>query len=180
MFNGIALLLICILIVSCGGNSPSEIEEIEEIEFMSHKYPCFGMFQRLCLITINADADADGNFYNSIEGFNFVWGHSYNLSAIATEIKNPPADGSSIEYVLKEITSDIEDDIGTTYEYRLIELLDNTFTKEANVYYFLGQPFECLPDAKCDTLIGLNNSGGLVNVDFEYRGNGAIMLTQWN
>jgi hypothetical protein len=173
MFKGIMLLLTCFLIVSCGGNSDSKIEEIG---FKSYMYPCYGMSQRLCLIEI----DDDGRFYDSIEGFNFVWGHSYNLSVIVTEIDSPPADAPSIKYELKEVTSVVEDDIGTTYEYRLVELLDKTFTKESNAYFFLGKPFDCSPDVECDTLIGLNNSGGLVNIDFEYIGNGVIMLTQWN
>jgi hypothetical protein len=76
--------------------------------------------------------------------------------------------------------SDSEDSLGTSYEYELVELLDNTFTKELDIYYFLGQSFECDINVDCDGLVNLNNNGGLVNVLFQYIGDGAIVLVQWN
>ena len=104
-----------------------------------------------------------------------------NESKNITELSNPPADGSSLKYELQQIVSDDEDTIGTNYEYELVELLDSTFTKDLDgKYYFLEQPFTCSTTVDCDTLVNLNNSGGLVNVTFEYSGNGKIVLTQWN
>ena len=97
-----------------------------------------------------------------------------------SEIENPPADRASYKYELVEVISDIEDIAEYSYEYKRVELLNNTFTKEDDIYYFLGQPFECQVNTDCDGLVNLNNSGGLVNLLFEYLGNGQIVLVQWS
>jgi hypothetical protein len=173
----VILLISCLFIISC---DDSETINTESMDLLSYKTPCQGITQLLCLVTHDSDNDVNSFFYDSIEEFNFVWGHTYQLSVKITEISNPPADGSSLKYELKEIISDIEDNIETSYNYELVELLDFTLTMESNVYYFLGQPFECKVDVDCDSLVNLNNSGGLINVYFEYIGEGKIMLVEWN
>ncbi len=177
MYTRIALLLItCFSIISCGVDN--DTTSLETKTFASYKTPCVGVSQQLCFIT--QDGDVDGYFYDSIEGFDFVWGHTYQLSLKVTDVTDPPADASSLKYSIENVISDIEDTLGTSYEYNLVELLDRTFTKESGVYYFLGQSFECQTDVDCDGLVNLNNSGGLVNVTFEYIGDGQIILVQWN
>lgn len=179
----------CLALNACGGggndegsntgNTPiisnDENTEGRITEFLSYKAPCYGISQRLCLITTSNEF-----FYDPIEGFDFVWGHAYELSLIETAIENPLADASSLQYELEEIISDSEDSVGEMYEYERVELLDFTFTKESGVYYFLGQSFSCQENVDCDGLISMNNSGGSVNVVFEYVGNGEISLVQWN
>ena len=164
---------------SCSsGDNPGPGLELGPItlEMRSYKKPCFGMFQRLCNIT-----DNNGHFfYAPIERFNFSWGHQYNLLVDATEIENPPMDASNIRYVLTKVVSDIEDSVGTVYEYEQVELLEQTFTKRDGSYYFLRQPFQCSNEVNCDALIASNNSGRLFNVSFQYLGNGEIALTSWN
>lgn len=152
--------------------------ETQRFELLSNKTPCFSLTQELCLI--RASNNTLQNFYNPIKGFDFIWGHSYILTLFVTEIENPPSDGSSMKYELAAIISDTEDDIGTRYEYEQIELLKDTFTKNDTSYYFLGQPFECLSNDACDSLIALGGNGGLINVTFEYLGGGTIALHQWN
>jgi len=143
--------------------------------YLSFKAPCFSLFQQLCL-----QQGGNLNFFDPIEGFDFVWGHAYELSVKVSTIDNPLADGSSFKYELAETISDSEDSVGSRYEYERVELLDFTFTNESGVYYFLGQPFICDASVDCDGLISINNSGGLVNVVFEYIGDGEIQLVQWN
>lgn len=187
------ILLICFLAVSCIDNETTETERMkpepsggsavadgEYLNVVSYKAPCQGVAQQLCILTYDTDADVKGNFYNSIDGFDYVWGHAYQLTMTVTEISNPPADGSSLNYRLDEIVSDIEDSIGTRYSYERVELLNHTFTKAPDNYNFLGQPFMCKTGVDCDGLVNLNNSGGSVNVAFEYLGNGEIQLVQWN
>lgn len=171
------MLISCTFLTSCDDSTESKTEELE---VLSYRTPCFRMFQTLCFVTKNSDKGVEESFSNTIEGFNFIWGHTYQLSLKVSDIKNPPADGSSVKYELKAIISDTEDSIGTNYEYKLVELLDRTFTKESDTYYFLGQSFECQVGVDCDGLVNLNNSGGLVNLVFEYIGNGKISLVQWN
>lgn len=175
MFRRVVFLVIsCCCLISCNGSSTDRSDsEAERIQLQSSMAVCRTLFQRLCLQT------ADNELFSvPIEGFNFVWGHTYELSLDVTEIEDPPADGSSIKYELVEIISDIEDNLGSTYVYDSVVLLDNTFTKESDVYFFLGQTFTCHVD--CDSLVNMNNSGGLVNVTFEYIGNGEMLLVQWN
>ncbi|WP_157960439.1 hypothetical protein [Marinimicrobium alkaliphilum] len=43
----------------------------------------------------------------------------------------------------------------------------------------LGQPFGCADTARCDELVAISDSGGMVNVTFEYQGNGEIALAAW-
>lgn len=172
------LLLSSLFVMSCGDSNESKNESIE---LLSYKAPCFGVAQKLCLIEYDRSNASQSYFYDSIDGFDFVWGHRYQLSVKVTELSNPPTDGSSLKYELQQIVSDIEDAIGTNYEYELVELLDNTFTKDPDgKYYFLEQPFMCDASVDCDALVNLNDSGGLVNVTFEYSGNGEITLIQWN
>lgn len=184
-----AIVAFCLVLNACGGSgddggsntdNTAIINDDENIEggitrFLSYKAPCYGIIQRLCLVT-------GGNefFYEPIDGFDFVWGHTYELSLIETTLENPPQDASSSQYELEKIISDSEDSIGNKYEYERVVLLDYTFTKESGVYYFLGQSFSCQENVDCDGLVSINNSGGSVNVIFEYIGNGEILLVQWN
>ncbi len=153
-------------------------KEYETMEFLSYKKPCYSLFQRLCFVTPNTDSGANEFFYNYIDGFDFIWGHNYKISLKITTVDAPAADGSSYKYALEKIVSDIEDNLGTRYEYKHVKLLHNTFTKESGTYYFLGRPFECHVDIDCEKLIYLNNSSSSIDLSFEYAGDGKIELVQ--
>jgi heat shock protein HslJ len=56
------------------------------------------------------------NFYNQISGFEFERGYEYELLVEVTEVPNPPADGSSLRYALKEM---VRKDKVTTSTYEL-------------------------------------------------------------
>ena len=193
MLKRIFIILISLIFTTAcekGNNTKTE-----EMTILSYKTPCSGLRQRLCYLVKSNNADETTLFYNSIENFEFSWGHTYQISVLVTEIKNPPADASSVKYQLKQLVSDVEDDIGQTYKYELVELLDQTLTQDldnqhldnqnlnnqdSKIYYFLFQPFECSAEIDCDGLVNMNNTGGLVNVTFEYLGEGKVILTDWN
>nr|WP_277619583.1 DUF4377 domain-containing protein [Shewanella mangrovi] len=162
--------------MSCSSDSDDTTQQT--LKFLSYKQPCVATSQQLCLLAANTSSPT--YFYDAIAGFEFVWGHSYELTVDVTTIKNPPADGSSMSYELVNVVSDVEDAVGTAYPYDLVEMMASTITKQGDVYYFLGQPFNCSADADCDGLVAMNNSGGLVNLAFEYAGDGNITLTGWN
>jgi len=156
------------------------------MELPPYKKICTGVIDTLCLVQINQDPNDPNTsdketiyspFYSSIAGFDFVWGHSYKLSVYLTDIENPPADGSSIKYDLKSIIQDVEDVVGTDYEYSFVEITDFTFTERTDVYYFYQQPFQCAEDIDCSALVKLNKSS--VSLTFEYMGDGNIMLVSW-
>ncbi|NQZ21773.1 MAG: DUF4377 domain-containing protein [Colwellia sp.] len=178
MYKRIVLLLVVYFFTtSCVFSKNSETKVIE---FLSYKKPCFSLFQRLCYVARNTDSGANEFFYNSIDRFDFVWGHNYKLSLKITTVGTPPADGSRHKYELEKMIVDIEDSLGTKYEYKRVKLLPNTFTKESGSYYFLAQPFECHVDIDCEKLINLNNSGSSIDLSFEYAGDGKIALVEWS
>ncbi|NWG17319.1 MAG: DUF4377 domain-containing protein, partial [Chloroflexi bacterium] len=64
---------------------------------------CSGVGPRLCyLATIDGQQQL---FYDDIEGFTYEWGTRYELLVTVLPAANPPADGSSLRYVLDSIVS---------------------------------------------------------------------------
>ena len=72
---------------------------------------CVGVTLQQCML-VREDPNSDWeNFYDTIDGFEFQSGYEYKLKVQVTEIKNPPADASSLKYSLVEILEkNIEDD----------------------------------------------------------------------
>lgn len=61
---------------------------------------CVGVGPRKCLLAKESE-DADWEFfYDGIEGFSHTEGVAYVLDVEVREIKDPPADGSSLKYRL--------------------------------------------------------------------------------
>ncbi|MCV0392730.1 MAG: DUF4377 domain-containing protein [Nitrosopumilus sp.] len=64
---------------------------------------CVGVAPQKCM-QVREDEDSRWqNFYNSIEGFDYVQGKSYTISVKITDVNNPPADSSSKKYTQIEI-----------------------------------------------------------------------------
>ena len=64
---------------------------------------CVGVGPQQCML-IKEDLDSEWQmFYDVIEGFDYQEGTQYKLSVTITEIENPPADSSSLEYTLVEV-----------------------------------------------------------------------------
>jgi len=170
----------CISISIWGCSSENSQGKEGSITIGSFQSPCYGVSQQLCMrAKLNNSGDFE-LFYGYIEGFDYKWGTSYKVRVKITDIDNPPADSSSEKYQLIETSSSLEDQVGTFYDFNGVEMLDSTFTKVDGDYYFLGKDFKCASGTDCDVLISLNNSGGLVNVMFEYLGNGKIQLVSWS
>lgn len=64
---------------------------------------CTGVGPMQCM-RVRSDASQDWTlFYDSIEGFNYEPGYTYELRVSETPVENPPADGSSIKTTLIEV-----------------------------------------------------------------------------
>jgi hypothetical protein len=61
--------------------------------------------QQPCLQVKQKESEPYHGFNNEIEGFNYVEGFEYVIEVRVYEIKNPPADGSSLRFVLNRIIS---------------------------------------------------------------------------
>lgn len=69
------------------------------------KVDCVGVEPRQCL-RVRSSPDAEWEyFYNDIEGFAYEEGHAYTLRVDVRKVNNPPADGSSLHYLLLEVVS---------------------------------------------------------------------------
>lgn len=67
------------------------------------KEPCTGVAPMECL-QIKGVNDADwSNLFTNINGFKYTPGYRYKLKVRITQVKNPPADGSSIKYTLTKV-----------------------------------------------------------------------------
>ena len=170
--------ILAALTASCGSDSDNDTQVTQQsMMFLSQQQVCIGEAQLLCLV--QPKAETTELFYGNIEGFSYQWGHSYEIKVNVSK-QQPNADDTEFRYTLVSVVSDVEDALGTTYDLKLVELLETTITKDASGYYFLGKPFTCAADTDCDALVAMNNSGGLVNLTFAYTGAGNIALTDWN
>lgn len=161
------------------GIAEGSVTKILSMKLQPYLSPCTGMMQVLCKQVTFEGQVKPGLFYDNIAGFDFHWGHSYQLKVKVKEIESPLQDASALEYQLVKIISDKEDVIGTKYNFKRVNLTERTFYQQDNHYFFLGSRFECALEVNCEKLISLNNSGALVNVTFEYAGDSSIKLLQW-
>ncbi|MDR0660383.1 MAG: DUF4377 domain-containing protein [Prevotellaceae bacterium] len=86
-------LVIAFVVSSCGSNT-------NRITVASHKADCVGVAPQKCLL-IKTGASTDREYvYSEIEGFDYEEGYEYELDIKEVEVKDPPADASSVRYVL--------------------------------------------------------------------------------
>ncbi|WP_036186432.1 DUF4377 domain-containing protein [Marinimicrobium agarilyticum] len=178
------LLLSFALLTACGSDSatePAPEAELVRFEVEPYRQACVGEGQFLCLIVRAEDEESASLFYGGIIGFDHQWGHQYTLQVRRESIPEEElvADGSSVRHELVEIESETEDPEGTRYELTGIFLLDHTFERVDGQYEMIGKPFQCQDTEVCDDLVAINDTGGMVNVTMEYRGNGEIRLIDW-
>ena len=64
---------------------------------------CEGMAPMTCLQVAESEDGDYQLFYDTIEGFDYQEGTSYVIDVSITEVANPPADASSLQYTLVEI-----------------------------------------------------------------------------
>ena len=67
---------------------------------------CEGVAPMMCLQVAESE---DGDYqllYDTIEGFDYQEGTSYVIDVSITEVENPPADASSLQYTLVKIVEE--------------------------------------------------------------------------
>jgi hypothetical protein len=122
-----------------------------------YKLPCSGMMPMLCLMVAQNGGEQQF-FYSPIGGFEFQWGHSYELSVRVEDVANPPADASSKRYTLLEIVSDSGYQPGFTFEMELPVMLVQPVS--AGVYSLNGEiEFTCATENMCSALGTFLGSG---------------------
>jgi hypothetical protein len=67
---------------------------------------CEGVAPMMCLQVATSEDSDYQLFYDMIEGFDYQEGTSYVIDVSITEVENPPADASSLQYTLVEIVEE--------------------------------------------------------------------------
>jgi hypothetical protein len=96
------LVLFC---VACGNTTPETKNETKTLFINSHFVDCVGVSPQKCMQVKENESDEWELFYDEIQNFTFEEGFSYEITVEIINIEDPPADGSSIEYILVEIIS---------------------------------------------------------------------------
>ncbi len=78
-------------------------DETKHIYIANHLVDCEGVAPQKCMLIKEKIVDEWTTFYDQIEGFEYEEGYEYLLNVKIKIIKNPPADGSNLEYTLVEV-----------------------------------------------------------------------------
>lgn len=80
-------------------------EQLKTIFVADHLEDCTGVGKQQCMLIRESAEEQWTYLYQQIEGFNYEPGYLYQLKVEVSQVENPPADASSLRYVLKEILS---------------------------------------------------------------------------
>jgi heat shock protein HslJ len=92
-------------LVSVESKEPVPIAEqgVEKTIFVGPKLvDCTGVAPQKCMLVKENPEDDYTLFYEQIEGFNYEEGFEYELVVVEQEVEDPPADASSIRWILLE------------------------------------------------------------------------------
>ena len=67
---------------------------------------CEGVAPMMCLQVAESEDGDYQLFYDTIEAFDYQEGTSYVIDVSITEVENPPADASNLQYTLVEIVEE--------------------------------------------------------------------------
>jgi len=115
MRAGLTLFAAAAMAGGCGGGDSadagsadagsSEATGTKTLYVAHHLVDCVGVGPMKCML-VRETPDAEWtNFYSKIEGFDYEPGFDYQLTVRTEKVENPPADASSIRYILEELVS---------------------------------------------------------------------------
>ena len=130
-YISIALLsIVAIIIASCSNNDNEKTYWVN-----SYKTDCVGVAPTTCLLVQKGDTlkeEAWTNFYDNIEGFNYLPGYIYKLKVLESKKEGDiPADASSISYSLIKV---IDKEIDSRLRLTDIWVLEQLFDKSVSFY----------------------------------------------
>jgi len=103
MVGAAFLTLAAVVLAACG---PFSFGTGEKTVYVGpYQVDCVGVAPQKCLLA-KEDPDADWSmYYDQIQGFDFEPGFEYELRIVEEKVENPPADASSIRWVVQEVVS---------------------------------------------------------------------------
>jgi hypothetical protein len=84
----------------------SESTDTTRLWIGPERVECEGVAPMMCLQVAESEDGDYRLFYDTIEGFDYQEGTSYVIDVSITEVENPPADASSLQYTLVEIVEE--------------------------------------------------------------------------
>ena len=84
----------------------SESPDTTRLWIGPERVECEGVAPMMCLQVATSEDGDYQLFYDTIEGFDYQEGTSYVIDVSITEVENPPADASSLQYTLVEIVEE--------------------------------------------------------------------------
>ncbi|MFV8226020.1 DUF4377 domain-containing protein [Christiangramia aquimixticola] len=112
-----------------------------------------------------------------IDGFEFFPGYVYDLRVRKVQLENPPADGSSIKYILVNVKSQNKVPNNTQFEIEL-KLHGNNFVTGDAVQFSLLDQYAIDCETLCENMIeGLENEEKLTGI-FEHGESSSLILKQ--
>ena len=84
----------------------SESPDTTRLWIGPERVECEGVAPMMCLQVAESEDGDYQLFYDTIEGFDYEGGTSYVIDVSITEVENPPADASSLQYTLVEIVEE--------------------------------------------------------------------------
>ncbi|MEW7289700.1 DUF4377 domain-containing protein [Aquimarina sp. 2304DJ70-9] len=87
----------------------SACQETKRVFIGGHLVDCEGVAPQKCMLYKENIANDWTYFYDTIEGFDYEEGYTYELEIVVNQIENPPEDGSSLHYTLVKILSKEKD-----------------------------------------------------------------------
>ena len=94
--------------------TPGNAQEIKTLFIADHLVDCTGVAPQKCMLVKEREEDSWRNFYYRIEGFSYEEGFAYELRVRVLPVENPPADASSLRYVLEEVVTKTPSDRAAT------------------------------------------------------------------
>lgn len=162
-----SLLLLALPVAACSGG------EVREGVVASHLRPCVGVTYGLCLQVTDVDDGELDLFYEGIEGFDFRWGVEVTLRYQVEDVDDPPADGSSLRYVLDDVMSAREELPGApfTATFNPGVIGEAWFAADVpGVVSMVGTRVSC-EQPLCDALVAAGTDvGPSFRVSFEHTG----------
>ena len=84
----------------------SESTDTTRLWIGPERVECEGVAPMMCLQVAQSEDGDYQLFYDTIEGFDYQEGTSYVIDVSITEVEDPPADASSLQYTLVEIVEE--------------------------------------------------------------------------
>ncbi|WP_126798697.1 hypothetical protein [Aliidiomarina soli] len=167
----------------CNSSENDEIDNAQVYQVEVAAKPTYaepGTMHVNTLYVIATGLDGPDVRAGAITGFNHRFGSSYRL-----EIRRYPSTSSNeADYVheLVQVLEENEDPAGTVYEYPQVTLVDEPVYVNSQGSYMMGPyPFLCGEGVDCDTLVEMNQSGGVVRIELTLTGGDIpVTLTDWD